>query len=266
MKKQNLNLTISALAAIFFFLSSTALSGAPKGKQEFYEIRIYHISQKTQETMIDNYLKDAYLPALHRAGIENIGVFKPVESDTAFGKRVYLFIPYKTVNQYLKLLSALEKDQVYADAAAGFIDAPYNAPPFNRYESILLKAFAFMPQLSTPSFTTPPSERIYELRDYESATNSKAVKKIHMFNEGGEIALFEKLGFNAVFYGEVLMGRIMPNLMYMTTFQNQASRDEHWATFRNDPEWKRMSGLEEYRNTTSKVKSFLLHPTSYSDF
>lgn len=274
MKKQNLLrafhgtslLTLSALAALFFFLSSAAIFGAPKGKQEFYEIRIYHISQKTQETMIDNYLKDAYLPALHRAGIPDVGVFKPVESDTAFGKRVYLFIPYKNVNQYLKLQSILDKDQVYVSAAAGFIDAPYDAPPFNRYESTLLKAFAFMPQFSTPSHSTPPSERIYELRDYESATNSKAVKKIHMFNEGGEIALFERLGFNAVFYGEVLTGSKMPNLMYMITFPNQASRDEHWATFRNDPEWKRMSGLEEYRNTVSKVKYFFLHPTSYSDF
>jgi len=266
MKKQNLNLTLSALAAIFLFLLSIAASGAPKGKQEFYEIRVYHISQKAQETLIDNYLKDAYLPALHRAGISNIGVFKPVETDTAFGKRVYLFIPFKTVNQYLKLQGVLDKDQVYVRASADFIDAPYNSPPFSRYESMLLKAFAFMPKLKAPSHPTPPSERIYELRDYESATNSKAVKKIHMFNQGGEIALFERLGFNAVFYGEVLMGSKMPNLMYMITFPNQASRDEHWATFRNDPEWKRMSGLEEYRNTVSKVKYFFLHPTSYSDF
>jgi len=266
MKNQNLNLTLSAFTAIFLFLLSIAASGAPGGKQEFYEIRIYHISQKAQENLIDNYLKDAYIPALHRAGISNVGVFKPVESDTAYGKRVYLFIPYKTVNQYLKLQGVLDKDRIYVSASADFIDAPYNNPPFSRYESILLKAFAFMPQLRTPSHSTPPSERIYELRDYESATNSKAVKKIHMFNEGGEIKLFERLGFGAVFYGEVLMGSKMPNLMYMITFPNQASRDEHWATFRNDPEWKRMSGLEEYRNTVSKVKYFFLHPTSYSDF
>ena len=266
MKKQNLNLKLSAFTAIFLFLLSIAASGAPRGKQEFYEIRTYHISQKAQENLIDSYLKDAYLPALHRAGISNIGVFKPVESDTAFGKRVYLFIPYKTINQYLKLQGVLDKDRVYVSASADFIDAPYNNPPFSRYESLLLKAFAFMPQFKAPSHPTPPSERIYELRDYESATNSKAVKKIHMFNEGGEIKLFERLGFNAVFYGEVLMGSKMPNLIYMITFPSQASRDEHWATFRTDPEWKRMSGLEEYRNTVSKVKYFFLRPTSYSDF
>jgi hypothetical protein len=256
--------SVSAMI-LMFFLSVTTLT-AQKGRQEFYEIRVYHLSQKAQENLIDSYLRDAYLPALHRAGISKIGVFKPVESDTAFGKRVYLFIPFKKMDQFLKLQGVLDKDQVYLQASKDFIDAPYNSPPFSRYESILLKAFAFMPQFKAPSHSTPPSERIYELRDYESATNSKAVKKIHMFNQGGEIALFDKLGFNAVFYGEVLMGSKMPNLMYMTTFENQKSRDEHWATFRIDPEWKRMSGLEEYRNTTSRTKSFLLHPTSYSDF
>jgi len=266
MKKSQIMKTGSvSLMILMLFLSATTLT-AQKGKQEFYEIRVYHLSQKAQENLIDSYLKDAYLPALHRAGIAKVGVFKPVESDTAFGKRVYLFIPFKKMDQFLKLQGVLDKDQVYTQASKDFIDAPYNSPPFSRYESILLKAFAFMPQFKAPSHPTPPSERIYELRDYESATNSKAVKKIHMFNQGGEIKLFERLGFNAVFYGEVLTGSKMPNLMYMITFPNQASREEHWTTFRNDPEWKKMSGLEEYRNTVSKVKYFFLHPTSYSDF
>ncbi len=121
----------------------------------------------------------------------------------------------------------LEKDPVYQQAGKAFLDAPYNNPPFDRYESILLKAFTNMPQFRVPSFTTPAAERIYELRSYESATDAKAAKKIEMFNEGGEIAIFEKLGFNAVFYGEVLAGSQMPNLMYMTTFADMKSHDEH---------------------------------------
>jgi hypothetical protein len=36
---------------------------------------------------------------------------------------------------------------------------------------------------------------------------------------GGEVPLFVRLGFNAVFYGEVIVGSHMPNLMYMTTFE-----------------------------------------------
>jgi len=44
------------------------------------------------------------------------------------------------------------------------------------------------------------------------------------------------------------------------------SHDECWAAFRIHPEWKRISSLDEYKNTTSKTKAFLLHPTDYSDF
>ncbi len=35
-----------------------------------------------------------------------------------------------------------------------------------------------------------------------------------MFNEGGEIAIFEKVGSNAVFYAQVLFGSQKPRLMY----------------------------------------------------
>lgn len=245
--------------------AGTAFASGPAPViREYYEIRIYHITGKTQEAATDKFLKDAFLPALQRAGIVKVGVFKPVASDTAFGKRIYVFIPFKTPDQMIQLPAVLAMDQKYQEQGKDFLDAPFDNPPFRRYESIYLFAFKDMPMLRTPRFSTPPSARIYELRSYESATEAKAAKKIEMFNEGGEIKLFEKLGFNAVFFGEVLAGSTKPNLMYMTSFADQKSRDDHWNTFRNHPEWKVMSGLEEYKNTVSKINIFLLRPTDYS--
>ncbi len=58
----------------------------------------------------------------------------------------------------------------------------------------------------------------------------------------------------------------MPDLMYMTTYQDMKTHDEKWAAFRIDPDWVRMRGMEEYKNTTSKTTPFLLFPTDYSDF
>jgi hypothetical protein len=104
------------------------------------------------------------------------------------------------------------------------------------------------------------------LRSYESATEAKAVKKIQMFNQGGEIKLFDQLGFNALFFGEVLVGSHKPNLMYMITFSDMASHDTKWKSFGTHPEWKRLSSMEEYKNTVSKANPYLLHPASYSDF
>ena len=252
---------------IMSLLSAPVINlGAAPAKQMYYEIKIYRVKNSAQAERIDSYLKDAYLPALHRAGITSVGVFKPVESDTAFGKIIYVFIPYKTVAQYLKLPALLEKNKEYQKSSREFLDAPYNDPPFARYESILLKAFMNMPVFMPPAYTNPAGERIYELRSYESATEAKAAKKIEMFNRGGEIALFQKLGFNPVYFAEVLMGSHKPNLMYMTTFRDMKTHDEKWVLFRNDPEWAKMSGLEEYKNTVSKANVYLLHPTSYSDF
>jgi hypothetical protein len=264
MKKSKI---LRMLPALLFFMAVALNSfGVPTEKQMYYEVKIYRIKDKAQETSMDAYLKDAFIPALHRAGIPTVGVFKPIEADTAFGKLIYVFIPFKTVEQYTQLSDKLGKDQVYGTAGKEFLDAPYNNPPFVRYESILSIAFTHMPQFRVPTFTTPKSERIYEYRSYESATEAKAAKKIQMFNEGGEIGIFESIGANAVFYAKVILGSQMPRLIYMTTYADMKSHDERWAAFRIHADWKRISSLEEYKNTTTKTRAFLLHPTSYSDF
>ena len=250
---------------LFMAVVSDGISSVPAILQ-YFEIRIYHIADKSQEGRVDAYLKDVYLPALHRANIQIVGVFKPVETDTAFGKLIYMFIPFNTIDQFMQLPGVLERDKVYAEAGKSFVNADFTDPPYKRYESILLKAFSNMPQFIAPKFTTSPSERIYELRSYESATEAKAVKKIEMFNQGGEIDLFKSLNFNAVFYGEVLVGSHKPNLMYMTTFENMESHDAHWKSFTTHPAWLKLKEMPEFMNTVSRNSTFLLHPTSYSDF
>jgi hypothetical protein len=252
--------------AIFLLTVPVFVSGKAPSKQMFYEIRIYRVNLPSQAETTEKYLKDSYIPAMHRAGISTIGVFKPVEADTAYGKLIYVFVPYKTIDQYLNLAETLDNDKVYQESGKEFLDALYNNPPFVRYESILLKAFAFMPQFRIPSYSTKPSERIYELRSYESATETKAAKKIKMFNEGGEIGIFEKVGSNAVFYAQVIFGSLKPRLMYMTTYADMKSHDDHWNAFRNSPEWLTLKAQKEYQNATSKTNPYLLHPTDYSDF
>ncbi len=267
MRKSKINNRLFAVLVLLMFVSVTFKSfGMIPVNQQFFEMKIYRIADKSQEKVVDAYLKDAYIPALHRAGIAQVGVFKPIETDTAFGKLIYVFIPYNNIDQFLQLQENLVGDKVYVEAGKSFVDAAYDNPPYLRQERVLLKAFMNMPEFKAPDFSTPVTERIYELRSYESATEAKAVKKIEMFNEGGEIALFESLQFNAVFYGEVLVGSHMPNLMYMITFPDMKSHDEHWAAFRDSDGWKRLSGLEEYKNTVSKANPYLMHPTSYSDF
>lgn len=235
-------------------------------KQEYYDLTIYRIANKTQESLVDNYLKNALLPTLHRAGIKNIGVFKPVEQDSTYGKRVYVLIPYKNLTLYSEMNDLIAVDKTYNEAGKEYLNAPYNQPPYQRMESILLRTFKGAPALTPPSLTSPRAERVYELRSYESATEKIYRNKVNMFVEGDEVALFKRLGFNAVFYADVLAGGKMPNLMYMTTFANQASRDDHWKAFTDDAQWKSLKGNPIYQNNISKITIWFLRPTDYSDY
>ena len=235
--------------------------------RDYYQIQVYRISGKAQEEKVDQFLKTAYLPALHKAGIKKAGVFKPIEGDTAtYGKYIYVWIPFTSLDHFAKTMEALDNDAVCQKEGIDFLGAPFNQVPYLRKESILLKAFTEQPAYAIPSFPTPPSQRIYELRSYEGPTENLYRKKVEMFNQGGEVALFKSLDFNALFYAEVISGSTMPNLMYMTTFADMTTHDARWNDFRNSPVWKKLSALPEYKNTVSKSVKVLLHPTDYSDF
>ncbi len=193
---------------------------------EVYEIRIYHFKSVAQLQRVSDYLRTAHLPALHRQGIAAVGVFEPIQQDTA-DLRLYLFVPHKSLEHFTSLQSRLDKDPQLLSAGKDYIDARYDQAPYARVETILLKAFSGMTKMQVPELTGPKRDRVYELRSYESPTEKYYHNKVKMFNAGDEIGIFRKLGFNAVFYGEVLAGPHMPNLMYMTTFRNQEDRDAH---------------------------------------
>lgn len=254
-----------ALSFVLFIVSgfSQKLFSQSK-KQSYYEIKVYHFENDEHEQIIDEYLKDAYLPALRRKGIKNIGVFKPIGNDTLADKRIYVLIPFKSAQDFVEMPEQLEKDQQFNLNGKPYLQAPYNKPPYTRMESILLKAFSYMPAVAVPELKNSPKERVYELRSYEGYTEEIFKNKVEMFNEGGEVSLFKRLGFNAVFYGSVISGSNMPNLMYMATFEDMKSRDEHWKAFGNDPEWKKLSAMEKYKNNVSKIDVLLLRPTEYS--
>lgn len=247
----------------FLFIVLAQLSMATE--RDFYQIQTYRLSDKAQEVRMDKYLKTAFLPALHRAGIKTVGVFKPVASDTAAGNQIMVLVPLTSPDQLDKLQTTLAADATYQSAGADVLTAPYNNVAFARKESVVLKAFKDAPRLFTPKFTTKRSDQVFELRSYEGATEYLYRQKVKMFNEGGEIALFKKLDFNPVFFAEVISGNLMPNLMYMISFENMESHDTHWSAFGNHPDWKKMSALDEYQNTVSRIVRVLYYPTEYSD-
>jgi len=264
MKKSMIRLAFAFICCCM--AGSVAAKKILKEKAEFYRITVYHFATKEQEQSLDEYLEKAMLPALHRNKFEQIGVFKPIANDTAADKKVYVYLHAKTLETLAGVDNLLNGDAEYKQAAAAYLSAPFDKPSYKRYEVILLKAFRMATTMNLPVLTSSKADHVYELRSYESATDGLYLNKVQMFNEGGEVVLFKDLNFNAVFYADVLSGANMPNLMYMTSFENMAAREAHWKSFVDSPVWKKLSGLPEYQHNVSHADIILMHAAPYSDF
>lgn len=264
MKKWSGNVRITIALLVIVFLVSVNKAGA-SGKT-YYQLTVYHYSTEAQEQVLDSYFQQALLPALHRQQIKQVGVFKAISNDTSSSKKLYVLIPFNSLQSITAVSLKLQNDKEYQTKGGAFINAVYTAAPYTRMETILLQAFTLAPSLELPQLKSPKKERVYELRSYESATEKIFQNKVHMFNEGDEIGLFKRLNFNAVFYAEVIAGSKMPNLMYMTSFENKADRDEHWKNFGADPSWKKLSAMPEYKNNVSHIDITFLRPAEYSDY
>ncbi|MDH5398420.1 MAG: NIPSNAP family protein, partial [Cyclobacteriaceae bacterium] len=160
--------------------------------------------------------------------------------------------------------SKINSDKKYLKSGADYLNTSKENAAYARIKSSLLVNFVAMPKYDIPDTKAPKSERVYELRSYQSYSEQKGLSKIHMFNEGGETAIFSRLGFNAVFYSQALIGHERPNLVYMTTFDNMDDRNKHWDAFRTDPAWDKLKVLEEYKDTVSKNNTNLLRPLDFS--
>ena len=244
----------------------TELNTTSDQSTEFYQLKTYTFDTENQLSTTENYIREAFLPGVKKLGINLVGVFKPRPSDVDTLKKLVLLIPFTSLSQYLNLEEELGKDAAYLEAGREYLNASFDEPQYSRIESILLKGFEAMPFIKAPELKGDRASRVYELRSYQSATEAYHLSKVDMFNNGGEIKLFEKLGFNALFYARVISGSKMPNLMYMITFDDEASQKAHWDAFMNSPEWTELKALPKYLNTVSHIDKTLLYPTEYSDY
>lgn len=260
----NRRVAISLLLLSFIPVFVNAQLSAKKTARQVFQLTVYHYHDSAQGRVLENYLEKALLPALSRKKISPVGVFTAMANDTAAEKKIYVFVPANSWSQLVQAQDALAADAVYKSAGKEYLDAGFKTPPYDRMEKILLDAFPMMPFVKKSALTGPAQERVYELRSYESATEKIGDNKIRMFNEGGEIDIFDRLGFDAAFYGKVISGPKMPNLMYLTRFASQAERDAHWKAFGADPAWKKLSALPEYQDNVSHIDIIFLRPTAYS--
>jgi hypothetical protein len=248
------------LTGLSTLLTKAAENNFAKTSPEFYELRVYTLKTADQQKLVEDYFQNAAIPALNRLGSKNIGVFTELKPEGQ--SKLYAVIPYKSVKDFIDITDKLANDSTYQQAGAAYLNAPATSPAYDRIQSSLLKAFTGMPQLQAPE----KKSRIFELRRYESSGEAAGKKKIDMFDNVGEIAIFKRVGLTPVFFGETIIGEMRPNLTYMLTFDDMEEHDKNWKAFGSDAEWKRIKAIPGYEDPkiVSRITRTFLVPAACS--
>jgi hypothetical protein len=230
--------------------------------RSWIEVRNYHFTSPEQMAAFANLMEHAGIAAMNRAGARPVGLFRLNDDDNPKletkpdANDLWLIVPHASPDAFAQFENKLGADEAYQSAAKDVLGGDKDHPPFKRYDTLLLHAFA-----STPTMTPQElkEDRVLELRTYQSRNPERAANKIGMF-EAGEIPIFTRSGMPGVFFGGAIAGWDLPNLTYMIWHENFASAKEHWAKFQADEEWKKLRAQPQYKDNVSKIIDRFLRP------
>jgi hypothetical protein len=261
----------ASTAATLGFAAPWLARGAEGGEsnRELIEVRTYQFASPQKQQAYEQFLAEAGIAAINRAGIEPVGVLKLLAKDnpplrlSADSTDLRLVLPFKNLQAFIDLEDKLADDQPYQQAGKEILNDSQQEPTYTRYESTLLYAFPHFPQVQVP---TRSQDRVLQMRRYESHNRERARKKVEMFDTGGEIAVFKHCGMNGVFFGEALAGVHLPSLTYMLAFESMEAQKKGWQEFSGDPGWRQLNRDKQYKDTVMQptIMNLLLRPATGS--
>lgn len=233
--------------------------------RQFFELRTYQFASPPKRQAFEQFIAEAAVPALNRAGVEPVGAFKAADEGED-GKpidprgRLWLLLPHNSLQSVIELHDKLAGDDTFQRAGHAVLAASKSDPAYLRYQSTLLLAMSGAPRAMVP--TRAPS-RVFELRTYESHSTERARNKLAMFN-AGEFRIFQSAGMPGVFFGGAVVGEDLPQLTYMIVHERIEDSRKNWKAFFDDPEWKKLSSDRGYKDNVSKVIDRFLRPAEGS--
>lgn len=265
-------LIVPVLAIATMFAPQSNSAQEPRINQAI-ELRTYTLVDEAAEARLDAYLEAALLPALERQGLGPIGVFDraPAKDDDANKQedseakavQVLLVIPGPNVEAVTSAAEKLSSDDNYQKAAADYLSTPAAQPLVKRIRSELLMSFNCWPTVTVSAQKRDGKPRLFEMRVYESPTENFGDLKVEMFN-AGEVPIFLDCKIAPVFMGQALIGDLMPNLTYMTVYDNEEQLQAAWKRFIEHADWQVLKGVEKYQGTVSKIHKSNWLPKAYS--
>lgn len=260
MKRREFIMTVG-LAAMAGATMGTTRAAEVGGAQQLLQLRTLSFANEVKLKIFAAFLAESLIPAFSRAGVTPVGAFRLLKADnpkaTADELIIRVLLQFPDAGSMLTLSRRLAADATFAAAQQAVLGTPMKDPVYQRIETQLMLAFAQCPKVETP---TAAADRVFQLRIYESHNCERAARKVEMFNEGGEIALFRRLGMHPVFFGSSIAGTRLPNLHYMLGFENTAAMEAGWMKFRDDPTWLKLKDNPQYKDTVSNITNLILRP------
>ncbi len=234
--------------------------GAEEQKTKVYLLQSFELRHGTQLARIHDYLSKFSLPALNKAHSGPKLVLEALVAQHI--PQVVMLMGFESFEQLWELKRTLGQDQDLQKAFEAWQEGP--EPPFERQSNVLLEATRYSPDI-VPLENPPAAPRIFELRVYHSPT-WRQLLALHERFAGPEIKIFERVGVHPLLYSSTVIGPNMPNLTYLTPFENLAARDKAWAAFGADPEWikVRKESVDQHGQIVSEIQISLFRATPYS--
>jgi hypothetical protein len=254
--------TAVALATLATTVGIPARAAAADAeKPQYYELRVYATKSEQQQKLVGDYWQHAAVPAYNRMGIRPVGVFTELEASPT--NKIYVLIPFDAPGDFAAVPARLAADTTYRKAAAEYLGVPKSDPAYMRFESSLLVAFDGMKRLAVPPSAAEQKPWIFELRTYESHSESKGINKVEMFNRG-EVTLMQEVGLSPVFFAQTVVGLQMPNLVYMVSGENREEHQKHWKGFSAAPAWEKLKNDPQFKDNVSRIMNVFLKRTPAS--
>jgi NIPSNAP len=258
-----MNFYLSLILALGVSLVNLPIAFTQTTTNQYYSLTEYQGIDPTRLSEFDAYFEKALIPGLKQQGIENVGVLNRTKLHEDGTTSLFLLIPLANPSQLPNLIEQLSKDSAFLNNAKDYLETDYKKPIYARARSELLLAFDCFPKLHVPSQKATGKDRLFELRVYESPNELMGHLKVEMFNSG-ELPIFTDCGIQPVFMGQALVGDKLPNLTYMTVYDNSEQRDECWKRFQKHPDWQVLKAEKKYEGTVSKIHKIDLVPRPYS--
>ena len=238
--------------------------GAEPARQ-WIELKSYVCSSVAMRDKLVSVFDAALIPALNRLGAEKVGVFwtsaELNEGNTNYNTTVFVAAAFPSAEALASIDQKLLADARYMKESAAVFEAPMKEPLFDSCSGSLLYTFATCPQVKQ---VTVSAERLLQLRIYNSYMIERNAKKASMFEEGGEIGIFRACGMQPVFFSRGVAGDKLPNVTYMLGFDNKDAKEAAWKLFRGHPDWLKLKGDPQYKDTANKISNIVLRPSKAS--